>query len=458
MKKALIYFSWLLIGAGCSLDIPYDNQFSDPDAITTSTTGRELLASAYSALPNPGLDLAILSDDFVSTYWASRDPSIQNQYNWQPTAFHSLAQNLWPQYYEVVVRSNALLERLPDITISSAADLEEVTSLEAEARTLKAYCYFQLLRLFAPIPSEGLERDGIILKDQVLMANLPRASVGQSLDEIRSELNIAINLGSTVSNRAWLTTDASTVLLAEVELYAGNYDKASQLADGILQKYGYDTFGPSIYRNLWDSTTCDEQIFIFDSPTRSQFYYNSIQYDANMGDYFALSTTIADSFESTDCRTEWTVVPYTSQTLGSVSFIGKYNLLRRNKREVSFVNKIRLSHALFTAVEAWCLSGQDTKAVEALNNFLSQRGSSTINTALGGNALMQEILWQKQKEFVGEGERYFDLKMYRNLLTLPSRIPQVDDYRWLWPLPREEYLYNDNASQNPGWPREVFNE
>lgn len=33
------------VGTSCSLDIPYENQFSDPDAVTTPAAARELHAS-----------------------------------------------------------------------------------------------------------------------------------------------------------------------------------------------------------------------------------------------------------------------------------------------------------------------------------------------------------------------------------------------------------------------------
>ena len=68
---------WLLL-TGCSLDIPYENQFSDPDAISTTSTARELLATAYSQLPNLEYDLSILSDDFEPTYWARTNPTLLN--------------------------------------------------------------------------------------------------------------------------------------------------------------------------------------------------------------------------------------------------------------------------------------------------------------------------------------------------------------------------------------------
>ena len=49
-------------------DIPYENQFSDPDAVTTPAAARELLASAYSELPTPEFNLSVLGDDFEPTY------------------------------------------------------------------------------------------------------------------------------------------------------------------------------------------------------------------------------------------------------------------------------------------------------------------------------------------------------------------------------------------------------
>lgn len=456
----LTYLAAALILTGCSLDIPYDNQFSDPDAIATPENGRELLASGYSSLPSLGFDLALLSDDFTPTYWASRNPSLSNQYNWQPSALHDLSLSVWPQYYSVIATVNALLERVPDINVSSDADRREVADLTAEAYTLKAYCYFQLLRLFAADPAYGLQSEGIVLKDQVPMENLPRSTVGATIDEIRRLLEEALLTGHEGTSPSWLTTDATTLLLAQIELYAGNYQRAATLASSLLDKRGYGCFDASVYRTLWDSSSCEEQIFIYDDPDLSQSYYQGIVYDTNTGDYYSVSPSLAAEFEASDCRTEWTICPFSSTALGDQSFIGKYNLLRREKREIMFINELRMSATLFTAAEAWCQAGGDgeAQAKDALNRFLTARGSSTISMSLTGDALLREILHQKHKEFLGEGERYFDLKHYSRLLATSGRIPAPDDYRWLWPIPKDEYLYNENMTQNPGWPKDSFND
>ncbi len=99
------------------------------------------------------------------------------------------------------------------------------------------------------------------------------------------------------------------------------------------------------------------------------------------------------------------------------------------------------------------------KAIVALNRFLDRRGADPVDTSLSGDALLKEILHQKHLEFLGEGQRYFDLKHYSRLLGSTSgRIPAPGDYRWLWPIPKDEYLYNDNMTQNPGWPKDSFND
>lgn len=456
----IFLLSIVIISGGCSLDIKYENQFSDPDAITTPETGRELLADAYNSLPSPELDLALLTDDFDPTYWASRNPSLNNQYNWQPQPLLDMTASLWPEYYSVIATVNALLERLPDIREKNETERQEKANLYAEACTMKAYCYFQLLRLFAGNPEDGLEKPGIVLKEKVAMENLPRSSVGDCITEIRRLIGMALSTDATTSGTGWLTPDATLLLKAEVELYAGDYEEAAACASRLLDKFGYDTFSASVYSNLWDGSQCDERIFDYASPDRAASFYQGIVYDTSSGDYFQIPSDIANLFGDSDCRKEWALLPFSSSSLGEQIYIGKYNRLRKEKREIMFVNKMRLSAALFVAAQAWCLDGKNVeKAREALNRYLKERGAEEVTGHLTAEALLKEVLLQKHLEFLGEGERYFDLKRYRATLLkdVDSRIPTATDYRWLLPIPKEEYLYNDNMVQNPEWPVSSFN-
>ena len=77
MKKYMSYLMSLLLLSGC-LDIKLEDQYADPDAITTTATARELLASAYNSLPRYQMELSVLSDDFVPTNHAGKYAELLN--------------------------------------------------------------------------------------------------------------------------------------------------------------------------------------------------------------------------------------------------------------------------------------------------------------------------------------------------------------------------------------------
>lgn len=455
-----------VLASGCSLEVEYENQFSDPNAISTPTSARELLATAYSGLPNLEYDLSVLSDDFTPTYWANTTPTAGNAYRWQPQSLQDLSASAWPQYYSVIVNINAVLERLKNIPLDTDENIVLVNEIEAEAKTLKAYCYFQLLRLYGPDYAENADADAIVLKDVVEMQSLPRSSVRRSVEEIRRLLSEAIAVESrTMTSTNWLSADAARYLAAELELYSGNYDKAAEYASAVIANVGMDALSANEYEDLWSDSDCRERIFTYGDLNSSESFYLSIVYDKDMGDYFAVNSTLANSYDEGDCRKEWSIYPVTTSALGYQPYLGKYNAMRKQQKTISMITKQRLAGAVFVLAQAYALGGKESDAVELINDYLDLRGASKIGTNLRGDALLLAILTEKQKEFVGEGERFFDLKHYRRTILRNWTASQpadrriaADDYRWNWPIPRDEYLYNENMSQNDGWPKNSFNE
>lgn len=452
MNRLLIYIIGLTLLTGCSLDIPYENQFSDPEAISSPQTARELLGSAYAALPNPELDLAILSDDFTPTYWAAVNASMQNQYNWQPQAIEDLSTAYWNDHYAVIATINALIERAKKIE-----DSPTMRRILGEAYALKAYCYFQLLQVYGAGPQD-LDADAIVLKDELAMANLPRSSARKALEEIDRLLSEAIPLleeGPAMSTD-WLSPDAALTLRARARLYAGKYSEGAADAATVLQRHGYEPFAAGSYLALWQGEQSPERLFATNYPNLAQSFYLGIVYDTSGGDYFTVSPTLCAAYESDDLRAAASVFPMQTTSLGLQNCIGKYNAMRKNQREILLINKFRLADALFAFAEASALDGNDSAARDAMNLYLDRRSAYPLDQTLAGDALLKQILTEKHKEFIGEGTRFFDLKFYRKTLLKGIRIP-ADDYRWLWPIPREEYLYNTNMTQNPTWTITSFN-
>lgn len=468
--RAIIYtilsVGLVLFSHSCTLNIPYENQFSDPDAIKTVTNARELLASAYSSLPHQEFDLSVLSDDFQETHLISKNSSLRNQHNWHPESIRDMATQLWENYYSTISTINALLGRIDHIELVTEADGEELKEVISEAYLLKALCYYKLLQLFAPTYTDGKEKDGIILKEELELQYLERTDIEGSVAAIREMLEEAIEIEFEYDENYLLSQLAGYYQLAELELYAGNYKKAREHAQKVIDSKSIELLGAAEYKRLWSSDASQERLFASHITTT---FYKEIQIgkdgDIDPGDYLSVNDVLAETYSDDDIRGGEGLDPFDmpGETIGTVVHVnnlGKYNRMNRENEEIEYVNKLRLSGAYFIMAEAHCLDpqGSDLEAINVMNQYLEKREAEPIDGGLSGDELLKTILLEKWKEFVGEGVRYFDLKRYRKSVlsdwcVVGGGDREIDskDYRWTFPLPPSEYLHNDNVKQNEGW-------
>ena len=349
---------------------------------------------------------------------------------------------------------NALLPRLDNVTPKDEEDKLELDKIRCEAKTLKAMCYFDLLRLYAPAYSEAnLLKDGIILKNRLELDFLPRSSVRDCVTEIDRLLTEAASVENQDTEVFYLSTTAVMALRAEFELYRNAYDKAV-LAGLPLLADAQARWTKSDYENLWADNISADRLFaqyIFDS------FYTDLCYDKATGDYFVLNPDI--TYDYADLRKDWAA--YTvSMNGGQVQTLGKYNRMYYDNVTVRYINTLRYSGVCFTVAEAYARDLQYDKARQTVNIYLEAYGAQPLDDELEGEDLVEAILLEKQKEFAGEGVRLFDLKRHGKALVKKGNFGvgtsvtiQPDDYRWLLPIPQSEYKYNDNITQNnPGWP------
>lgn len=134
-------------------------------------------------------------------------------------------------------------------------------------------------------------------------------------------------------------------------------------------------------------------------------------------------------------------------------FIKKYKNYIVTDQNIANVKTLRLTEAKFIKWEAMAKSGQGATALAEVNTFATERGGTTYS----GDALTA-VLTEKRKEFVGEGQRFFDLK--RNNLPIVKATNcnancNVATGDKLFVLPIPSYSLNINPilkdQQYPGW-------
>ncbi len=453
MKKYVLYILSVLLLNGC-LDIRLEDQYSDPDAISTTSTARELLASAYNSLPRYQMEFSILSDDFVPTNLTGKYAELQNLYAWKEKDMEDLSDNVWSGYYMTIAIVNTLLPRLDNIKPKDEEDRLEKERIRSEAKALKAMCYFDLLRLYGPVYSEeNASKEGIILQHRLELDFRPRSSVADCVTEIETLLHDALMVENESAEVFYLSTSAVKALQAEFELYRGDYQAAVSAGLGLLDD-AEQRWTKSDYVNLWADNASADRLFapyIFDS------FYTDLCYDRNSGDYFVLNPDI--EYADTDIRRDWATYQI-EMNGGSVAALGKYNRMYYENLTVRYVNTLRYSGVCFTVAEAYARDYKPAMAIETVNRLLNAYGAEPLDETLKDEALIEAILLEKQKEFAGEGCRLFDLKRLgqplkrmTNFGAGTSATIRPDDYRWLFPIPASEYKYNDRITgNNPGWP------
>lgn len=456
MKKIISQF--LVIVAvwwgftGCSLNVPPPDQYADPDAISNVTSARAFLASCYISYPHYEYDLSVMGNDFCPTSLSGKDVNELNVYNWQNKDLSTLADGVWQNYYTCIANCDVLLERESNIATGTTDEAEKKKAIIAEAKTLKAMAYFDLLRLFATRYSDNADAPGVVIKSQFGYETQPRSTKRQCVSYINALLANAAAADVAQSTNGWLSSLAAEYVQAEVSIYAGDYTAALTHATAVMNACNDSYLTPEAFQRLWRTDSYGGRIFAFS--TKSAFY-TTLQYDAAQGDLYALNPAMA--FSTADGRRATSVYPMVMNGEERALF-GKYNLMNKQGISPVYINRMRFAGAYLMAAEAQARLGNDSEARTTINHYLSLMGAEPLTESVTGEALINAIVDETCREFVGEGQNWFTLKRCGRSLPRLTRWGKgtastiaPTDYRWTLPIPDSERRYNEQVSQNAGW-------
>jgi hypothetical protein len=139
----------------------------------------------------------------------------------------------WTGYYQGIFRANVAIENIPRVTGSDALKAR----LIGENKFLRAYYYFFLVRAFGGVPLITQElRPGEFVQ--------PRASADEVYAQIMQDLQDAIAVLPERSEYAAAdvgraTRGAARAMLAQVQLYRGDYEAAYALATEVINSGQY---------------------------------------------------------------------------------------------------------------------------------------------------------------------------------------------------------------------------
>ncbi|WP_400077380.1 RagB/SusD family nutrient uptake outer membrane protein [Winogradskyella sp. R77965] len=381
-----------------------------------------------------------------------------DDFNVQPT--NGLVADHYRSFFNVIFRANTVLANL------GVASEENRPKFEAEAKFIRAYVYFNLVRLYGDLPLV----DRVIGIDDVEISYIRRPTA-DIYDLIVSDLldGVANLDNSNGRNRA--SKAAAQALLAKVYLTQGqNYLDAQILLEDVMAS-GY-MLEPN-YEDVFFNEDNSEVIFAIgyqsgqaqDSQNFSAEWLNGV--GRTVGVNYVTDDAKAVMLESAgDIRAD--VSMRTDLIQPTQTQVTKYlpdgDSGGDDGKTFTFDARLAgndwivLRHAdvLLMHVEAIMAGGQETNSAAALSSFQAVRDRAGLTDAVT-NVTKDELLLERRVELAFENQRLYDLKRFGKAIEILGAFALANGTNFssndlLLPFPESEIgLSNGLLNQNPGY-------
>jgi hypothetical protein len=442
-------------------------------------------------------------------------------------SFDILATNSMVNYttlYQVINMANSVLDYAMSVDDDTYYESQRLSHM-CEAYFMRAFCYLTLVKNFKEVP---LITKAYTTDKQDF--NIPKSSEEEIIAQIKSDMEAALATGAakTTYDNDWeikgrVTKYALQALMADVCLWNHDYDECIQYCNELIDcpdagihpafiqstDHWFDIFYPgnsneSIFELNWDNTLGNNNksngftgYFGFGSASnmvatqaaQRAMMAETSEVMANLGLTSAENGRIGRMLmASYVCGSSSDT--YSKYTTASNYYLYKYkgtdvvdiaNL--RTANDANFV-VYRMAEIMLMKAEALVMRNDNAEgwreALSLINqirnraglgNYMSESAETLDLNLVDRKALLQEIIDQRQMEFLGEAKRWYDLlRVYRygvadfdyesmavtmvvegTETTTSTRVETVlaNPYAWYLPLPDDEVKTNRQLKQNP---------
>lgn len=464
MKKIFLICCFAAaLSQGCSkwIDVTPKEEVKSKDLFKTEDGFKSALTGIYGRMTADATYGHNLSFGFIESlvqrydnYSSNLIPSDEERAAIYDYKNYSASKNtigtIWEEMYKTIANINTLIARLDEMGDRVLVTPGYRNLIEGEAYALRAYHYFDLLRLWGPVYSEDPAAKSIVWRDKFnndksplvpaneivgkIIGDLKHAELLLADDPMEYERNIDdLFLGE---RHFRMNLYAVKALLARVYLYAGQKELAAQYAQDVISDSGRTL----VTDNRLDVAMSEEALFCLDMYNMEERVQNYWKNTTNMDRELWIS--------SENIRT---VFEYYTVGSNDIRYRSNYGFIHGNGRFMcrkylgtdiryrNVVPMLRLGEMYLILAE----SVAPEVCAPYLNALTNARGmpNDNIGGAITGQQRLVYLDKEYQKDFFAEGQWFYFLKRH-NVETF-YRIPVEKMIYYTLPIPDDEVEFGD---------------
>lgn len=447
------------------------------------------ISASYANLRNYGAHVfpyigafEITSDNADKGSTPEDNPPMKELDNLTYDKTNGLINDLWASYFDIVSGANYAIHQMPLFVsaLSNSTDKEYALQCQGEAKTIRAYAYFNLTRLYGRVPII----DTILTAEQ--LAAVSQSSTAQLYSFIEKDLTEAIAVLPKSYSKEWagrITKYTTMAIKAKVHLYQQEWDSVASLTDRIIASGMFELMPD--FREVFsiDGENSKESLFEIQSSTlgKSTGDQTYIEYAYVQGPrgntpsgmqgwgFCTPSQNLIDFFTTrgevvrpaTTLLYRGTMTPEGDSIKAICSnpvYNGKvytpliYNLWNYNGYGFDYnIRIIRYSDILLMYAEALASGATITTscgltADDAVNLVRDRAGLTNLS-----GATLQQIWDERRAELALEEDRFFDLIRTGQAATVLASKGFTVGKNELFPIPAAQMALNLNLTQNIGY-------
>lgn len=440
--KYIIGIIAIIVIAGCKdvLDLTPAQNLDNDAALSTDEGVKQVLIGAYSSFRADGLyggELlrnAELYAGFGEILWVGTFVEPAEIFNRDILTGNFDIYNLWIDAYDCINICNNVLSAL------DVVDADDREMVEGEAKCLRAWCYFELVRMFGQQYTAGANNIQLgvpIVLSPTLELNessfAPRNTVEEVYTQIIADLTDAEAL-LPATNGIYTNSNVAAAVLSRVYLQQGDFEKARDAADRVISSNKFDLL--ENYADLFgQEEATDEDIFSIEISAQEGVNdmntYFAITNNGGRGDIEILDEHLA-LYDDADIRKS--LFTLSSGAWRSGKWNNQYGNISAIRLAEMYLIRAECNQRLVTAVGASPLDDY---------NAIHTRAGLPEATEV----TLDDILMERRLELAHEGFKVYDNKR----LQIDIGTTPWDDPKMIYPIPQGEMDINSNLTQNPGY-------